>query len=219
VTGLEAGASWQYSTNGGVSWLAGTGTSFDLSSGSYNAGSIQVRQSDIAGNTSIAASLGSGDSLQPGLETGSIKYLSSNGHYYEYVPGGFTWSQARDLAASKTFNGATGYLATITSAAENAFLADLNPDGNWTWIGASDADTEGVWKWMTGPEAGTLFWNGGPNGSDAAGQYANWQSGGEPNNTLYTPEGEDYGHMWGGAATGMTNHRTTVRDILLNTVV
>jgi Ca2+-binding RTX toxin-like protein len=197
VSGLEAGASWQYSTDAGVSWLAGTGTSFDLSSGSYGAGSILVRQSDIAGNTSIAASLGSGDSLQPGLETGSIKYLSSNGHYYEYVPGGFTWSQARDLAASKTFNGATGYLATITSAAENAFLADLNPDGNWTWIGASDADTEGVWKWMTGPEAGTLFWNGGPNGSAAAGQYANWQSGGEPNNTLYTPEGEDYGHMWG----------------------
>ena len=192
VTGLEAGASWQYSTNAGVSWLAGTGTSFDLSSGNYGAGSILVRQSDIAGNTSIAASLGSGDSLQPGLETGSIKYLSSNGHYYEYVPGGFTWSQARDLAASKTFNGATGYLATITSAAENAFLANLrNGDA---WIGASDADTEGVWKWVTGPETRIVFWNGGKDGSAAAGQYANWQPGREPNNA----GNEDFAHMWGG---------------------
>ena len=58
VSGLEAGASWQYSTNGGSNWLAGTGTSLDLSSGSYNAGSIQVRQSDIAGNTSANGQLG-----------------------------------------------------------------------------------------------------------------------------------------------------------------
>jgi hypothetical protein len=58
VTGLEAGASWQYSTDAGISWLAGTGTSFDLSSDSYGAGSILVRQSDIAGNTSANGQLG-----------------------------------------------------------------------------------------------------------------------------------------------------------------
>jgi hypothetical protein len=59
VTGLEAGASWEYSTNVGGSWVNGTGSSFVLSSGSYNAGSVLVRQSDMAGNTSANGQLGS----------------------------------------------------------------------------------------------------------------------------------------------------------------
>ena len=58
VTGLEAGASWQYSTNGGGSWTTGSGTSFGLSNGTYSAGSVLVRQSDIAGNTSANGQLG-----------------------------------------------------------------------------------------------------------------------------------------------------------------
>ena len=58
VTGLEAGASWQYSTNGGSNWTTGTGSSFVLASGSYAAGTILVRQSDIAGNTSANGQLG-----------------------------------------------------------------------------------------------------------------------------------------------------------------
>ena len=58
VTGLEAGASWQYSTNGGSNWTTGTGSSFVLASGTYAAGSILVRQSDIAGNISANGQLG-----------------------------------------------------------------------------------------------------------------------------------------------------------------
>jgi len=49
-------AGWEYSTNGGGSWQAGSGTSFTLSAGSYAAGAIQVRQTDSAGNLSLAAS-------------------------------------------------------------------------------------------------------------------------------------------------------------------
>ena len=58
VTGLEAGASWQYSINSGTNWISGTGSSFALATGSYAAGSILVRQSDIAGNTSAIGQLG-----------------------------------------------------------------------------------------------------------------------------------------------------------------
>jgi hypothetical protein len=54
VSGLEEGASWQYSLNGGSSWSQGSGSSFELADGSYGAGQVQVRQTDRAGNTSAA---------------------------------------------------------------------------------------------------------------------------------------------------------------------
>ena len=54
VSGLESGASWQYSTNGGSTWTTGTGSSFTLAAGTYAANSIQVKQTDLAGNTSTA---------------------------------------------------------------------------------------------------------------------------------------------------------------------
>ncbi len=53
VTGLESGASWQYSTNGGTSFSAGTGTSFTLTAGTYAANAVQVKQTDVAGNTGV----------------------------------------------------------------------------------------------------------------------------------------------------------------------
>lgn len=54
VSGLEAGATWQYSTNAGATWTAGVGASFTLAPASYAMGSIQVRQTDAAGNTGAA---------------------------------------------------------------------------------------------------------------------------------------------------------------------
>ena len=78
----------------------------------------------------------------------------------------------------------TGYLATVTSEAENAFLASLS--GETAYLGASDMEIEGVWKWMTGPEAGTIFYGPGA----APGSYANWNAG-EPNNS----SNEDFLHM------------------------
>jgi hypothetical protein len=52
VGGLETGATWEYSTNGGTSWQAGSGTSFTLSAGAYADGAVLVRQKDTAGNIS-----------------------------------------------------------------------------------------------------------------------------------------------------------------------
>ena len=54
VSGLEAGATWQYSLNGGA-FVNGTGTTFTLPAGeTYDAGQINVRQKDVAGNESDA---------------------------------------------------------------------------------------------------------------------------------------------------------------------
>jgi len=54
VSNLEAGATWQYSTNGGVDWTNGTGTSFTLATGTYSIGAIKVKQTDTAGNDKIS---------------------------------------------------------------------------------------------------------------------------------------------------------------------
>ena len=52
VGSLEPGGRWEYSTNGGTTWTAGTATSFVLPPDVYLAGRVRVRQIDLAGNTS-----------------------------------------------------------------------------------------------------------------------------------------------------------------------
>jgi hypothetical protein len=131
--------------------------------------------------------------------------FAGNGHYYEFVSSpGITWTNARAAASARTFNGLRGYLVTITSAAENAFM--FNKVGNTAWIGGSDMGQEGVWKWMDGPEAGQHFSNQnkltGSNCSantppQLANRYHNWAPG-EPNDCGGSGTGsgaENYAHF------------------------
>ncbi|MCM5664202.1 LamG-like jellyroll fold domain-containing protein [Galbibacter mesophilus] len=126
-----------------------------------------------------------------------LNFLESSGHYYEYVPDiGITWKNAQIAAASRSFYGLTGYLATITAADEAQLLGEQAPGAGW--IGGSDEAVENTWRWVTGPEglenggAGLQFWQGLSNGSLAgpAPQYANWNTG-EPNQS----GNEDYAHI------------------------
>ncbi|MGG7567352.1 VPLPA-CTERM sorting domain-containing protein [Rhodovulum sp. DZ06] len=118
---------------------------------------------------------------------------SGNGHWYEYIDQVTLFENARGFALASTCTTCggvplSGYLATVTSAEENAFLLTLNGDG---FLGGSDAATEGVWTWLDGPEAGDVFWNGGTGGSSPT--YASWNSN-EPNNL----GDEDVIHINGG---------------------
>tara|TARA_R110002050_G_scaffold74772_6_gene160353 strand:+ start:126507 stop:129020 length:2514 start_codon:yes stop_codon:yes gene_type:complete len=122
------------------------------------------------------------------ITIGDANYLPKTDHYYEYVADyGITWTAAKIAAENRTYFGLKGYLATITSKEEAQLVGEQAAGAGW--IGGNDEETEGVWKWVTGPEAGTVFWNGAVNGSTP--NYANWNYN-EPNNTN---GGEDYAHI------------------------
>ena len=92
-------------------------------------------------------------------------------HFYNFFPERpADWEAARTAASAdnNTFCGIQGYLATVTSAEENAFLADrfINADGTWPkgYLGGFDNDPDNSshhWQWAApAPEAGQRFWWG-----------------------------------------------------------
>ncbi|MFD2587008.1 C-type lectin domain-containing protein [Croceitalea marina] len=138
------------------------------------------------------------------ITVGEANFLPASQHYYEFVAApGITWTVAETAAASRSYFGLQGYLATLTSQEEADFSG--SQAAGFGWIGANDSAVEGEWRWVTGPEAGTQFWSGGVSGTELT--YANW-NGSEPNNCC---GGENYAHIAdpsvirGGAPTGAWN--------------
>lgn len=98
-------------------------------------------------------------------------FYSANGREYEYVAApGITWQEAFFRAASKSLNGVSGYLASVTSQAELDFIENtVIPGGARTanvYLGGQQVAL-GKWVWVAGPEAGLVFWNKGPVGTFA----------------------------------------------------
>jgi hypothetical protein len=136
-----------------------------------------------------------------------------NGHYYEFIATPLSFDGALAAASSLTYLGNQGYLATVTSAAEQNFIFN-NVTAASTWFAGTDRGTEGDWKWVAGPEAGQTFWLNG-----VTTIYANW-SGGEPNNCCGS-ENFLYGN-WSGSAwndIGATQLGYTVEYSVINNTV
>ncbi|NQV52398.1 MAG: gliding motility-associated C-terminal domain-containing protein, partial [Flavobacteriales bacterium] len=98
----------------------------------------------------------------PGYET-QVQYLGAlNGHSYYLTNASLSKTAAQTLASNMG-----GYLAAITSAAENDFITFLASSPTLPpWIGLSDAVSEGTFVWDNGEPV----------------SYTNWTVG-EPNNS------------------------------------
>jgi len=184
VLGLSGAASGgisnSYNATTGVLTLSGSATAAD-----YQATLQKVTYTNTSAtpNTSVRVITCSLNAALP---------YTGNGHYFEFISStNISWTDANTAANTKTYFGLQGYLATITSLAENTFVySKINAAG---WLGGSDAASEGVWKWVCGPETGTQFWQGGIAGSAVGGNFAYWHSG-QPDNS----GGEHYLDFWNG---------------------
>lgn len=105
----------------------------------------------------------------------TIFYNEQTQHYYTYINDkSKDWPHAYEAARAMTYNGRQGYLATITSLEEDAFVYEAS--GNKVgWLGgtrlpASNQDgqyfgnfditgTETYWYWACGPEVGEEFFD------------------------------------------------------------
>jgi hypothetical protein len=140
---------------------------------------------------------------------------ATNGHWYEgvVVDNYISWSEAQAAAVAKG-----GYLATLTSAEENAFVFNLVVDlpGAWRspaeyeegpWLGgyqdrtaADYSEPSAGWRWVTGEPWGYTNW--------LAGQPDNW-------NGI-----EDYLCFWGlGTQTPTWNDVTSPQSQIYSFVV
>lgn len=169
TTGLTAASG--FTLAGNKTRLVVTGTMANINTA---LASLKVNTGSVRGNITLSVAA----TVNP---TGYF-YNGVNGHFYRPISTGATYTNARTLASQQTFKGQQGYLVTITSSDEDAFIYNNVPQ-NQIWFALTDEITEGRWVIDAGPELGTVIkTSNGQTAGNIQGQYNNW-AGGEPNNS------------------------------------
>lgn len=148
----------------------------------------------------VVITLASLTSLAGSTSRATPQYFPGTGHYYEVIAdfSGLSWTEARAAAESQIWQGEHGYLACITSEAENLFVFDLTlVSGIWytstvweigPWLGGYQLPGSGEpdegWSWISGEP-----WI-----------YSNWFQG-QPDNNGWNGENENCLGYWGHAGT------------------
>ena len=181
TTGLTAASG--FTLSGNKTRLVVTGTMADINTA---LASLKINTGSVVGNVQL--------SVAATVNPVGYFYNGVNGHFYRPISTGATYTNARTLSSQQTFKGQQGYLVTITSASEDAFIFANVPQAS-IWFALTDEVAEGQWRIDAGPEAGTLIkTSNGQTAGNIQGQYNNW-AGGEPNNS----GNEDYAvTKWGG---------------------
>ena len=180
-TGLTAASG--FTLSGNKTRLVITGTMADINTA---LASLKINTGSVKGNVAL--------SVAATVNPAGYFYNGVNGHFYRPISTGATYTNARAASLLTTFKGQTGYLVTITSADEDAFIFNNVPQGN-IWFALTDEASEARWTIDAGPEKGTLIKiNNGQLNGNFPNQYNNWAPG-EPNDS----GNEDYAvTKWGG---------------------
>jgi hypothetical protein len=185
TTGLTAASG--FTLSGNKTRLVITGTMASINTALT---SLKINTGSVVGNVKL--------SVAATINPTGFYYNGVNGHFYKPVTAGTTYTGARAASLLTTFKGQTGYLVTITSASENAFIFSNVPQAN-IWFAATDEVTDGRWVIDAGPEKGTVMkTSNGQTAGNITGVYNNW-AGGEPNGYNHS---EDYAVTnWNGQST------------------
>lgn len=133
------------------------------------AGTAVIEAKDTeSGKVGLAEVTVTGSGGGGGGGSGSATYNPANGHYYEavVVSNGISWTNAKAAAEARG-----GYLATLTSAAENDFVFGLIDSATFWTLGGSPQSSfgpwlggefkSGVWQWVTGEPWSYTNWHSG----------------------------------------------------------